>query len=229
MADELLIPQERYLEAGIHIGTKVKTPDMVRFIYKARQDRLYVLDLKKVDERIRVAAKFLAGYDPKDVLVTASRTYAANSAFVFSKVIGSRVIMGRVMPGILTNPARDDFCEPKLVLVSDPKGERQIIKEAIVVGIPVIALCDTDNSTKFVDWVIPCNNKGKKSLALIYYLLAREVLKAKGDIKKDDEFKVPVEEFEKGPSALEALKEEARRELEKAEKVLEGEGKSEEK
>lgn len=193
---ELLVAQEKYLEAGIHIGTKIKTPDMNQFIYKARQDKLYVLDLKKVDERIRVAAKFLAKYESSDVVVVASRTYAGNAAAAFAKVSGVRLMRGRVIPGVFTNPARSDFSEPKLVFVCDPKGERQAIRESIRAGIPVIGLCDTDNSAKFIDWIVPCNNKGKKSLGIIFYLLAREVLKARGQISSDDQFTVPLEEFE---------------------------------
>ena len=193
---ELLVAQEKYLEAGIHIGTKIKTPDMNQFIYKARQDKLYVLDLKKVDERIRVAAKFLAKYDAGDVVVVASRTYAGNAAAAFAKVTGVKLMRGRVIPGVFTNPARGDFSEPKLVVVCDPKGERQAVREAIRAGIPVIGLCDTDNSGKFIDWIIPCNNKGKKSLGIIFYLLAREALKARGQIASDDQFTVPLEEFE---------------------------------
>lgn len=193
---DLLIAQERYLEAGIHIGTKLKTSDMNQYIYKARQDKLYVLDLKKVDERIRLGARLVSKYGPQDVIVVASRTYAANAAATFAKVTGVRLLRGRVIPGVFTNPARPDFTEPKLLIVSDPKGERQAVREAIRAGIPVIGLCDTDNSARFIDLVIPCNNKGKKSLALLYYLFARETLKARGTITSDDQFKGTLEEFE---------------------------------
>jgi len=193
---DLLIQQEKYLEAGIYIGTKIKTSDMNPFIYKARKDKLYVLDLKKVDERLRYAARFLSRYDPSGTVVVASRTYAINSASKFSQVTGCKVLPGRFTPGIFTNPARENFVEPKLLLVCDPKGERQAVKEAASMGVPVIALCDADNSTKFVDWIVPCNNKGRRSLALIFYLLAREVQKHRGVVKDDSEFSHKPEEFE---------------------------------
>lgn len=200
---ELLIQQEKYLEAGIYIGTKIKTSDMNPFIYKARKDKLYVLDLKKVDERLRYAAKFLSRYDASGIVVVASRTYAINSASKFAQIIGCRILPGRFNPGTFTNPGRGSFVEPKLLLVCDPKGERQAVREAAVSGVPVIALCDADNSTKFIDWIVPCNNKGRRSLALIFYLLSREVLKLRGQIKDDSEFQHKPEEFEASPEDAE--------------------------
>ncbi len=193
---DLLIAQEKYLESGIHIGTKLKTPDMKQYIYKARQDKLYVLDLKKVDERIRYAARMLSRFEPSTVYVIASRTYASMAATKFAQITGTNIIQGRFVPGRTTNPVRPDFCEPKLFIVCDPKNERQAIREAAQNGVPVIALCDTDNSTRFVDWVVPCNNKGKKSLALIFFLLAREAAKAKGLVGSDAEFGHTLEEFD---------------------------------
>ena len=192
---DLLIAQEKYLESGIHIGTKLKTPDMKQYIYKARQDKLYVLDLKKVDERIRYAARMLSRFEPSSVYVIASRTYASMAAAKFAQITGTNIIQGRFVPGRTTNPVRPDFCEPKLLIICDPKNERQAIREAAQNGIPVIALCDTDNSTRFVDWVVPCNNKGKKSLGILFYLLAREFLRGKGLLGKEEEPKFTIEDF----------------------------------
>jgi len=193
---EMLLPQEKFLESGIHIGTKMKTPDMKKYIYKERQDRLYVLDLKQVDERIRLAAKFISKYDPTKFYVIASRTYAGIAAAKFAQITGCNIIRGRFIPGSMTNPARPNFFEPDLVLVCDPKNELQSVREATSIGTPVIALCDTDNSTRFIDLVVPCNNKGKKALALIFFLLAREVMKAKGLVANDAEFGHTLEEFD---------------------------------
>ncbi len=196
MANELLIDQATYLEAGIHIGTKIKTPGMKRFIYKIREDGLYLLELNVIDQKIRQAAKLLAQYDPKDIVVTASRIYAIAAASKFAEITQAKLMTGRVVPGVFTNPNREDFSEPGIVLLSDTRNERQAVKEASTTSIPVIALCDTDNWIKFVDLVVPCNNKGRRALALVYFLLAREYLKEKGLIKSNDEFNYKVSDFE---------------------------------
>lgn len=193
---QLLANQNDYLEVGVHIATKVKSAGMKKFIYKIREDGLYLLDLKTIDMKIRVAAKMIAAYSPKDVVITASRIYAIVAAEKFAETIGAKFIKGRVTPGVFTNPNRSDYMEAKLIMISDSRNEKQAIKEASMKNIPIIALSDTDNSTKFIDLVIPSNNRGRKSLAFIYYLLAREVLKARGDIKTNEEFKPKTEEFE---------------------------------
>jgi len=194
--ENFLIKQETYLEAGIHIGTKLKANDMNSFIYRMRNDGLYVLDLRKIDERIRMAGKFLSQYAPEEVMVVASRTYSGNAAAVFSKLTGIKVFEGRFIPGILTNVFRKDFIEPKLLIVCDPKGERQAVIEAGKMGIPTIGLCDSDNTTMFIDWVVPCNNKGRRSLALIFYLFTREYLMGRNKIASYDEFATPLTLFE---------------------------------
>ncbi|MGC8647412.1 MAG: 30S ribosomal protein S2 [Candidatus Micrarchaeia archaeon] len=194
--DELLANQNEYLEAGIHIATKVKTPGMKKFIYKVREDGLYLLDLKTIDSRIRIAASMIARYEPKDIVVTASRIYAIVPAQKFAEIVGAKFIKGRVTPGIFTNPNRPDFIEPKLIFISDSRNEKQAVKEASKSNIPIIALSDSDNSTKFIDLIVPVNNRGRRSLAFVYFLLAREVLKARGDIKSNEEFKYQVGDFE---------------------------------
>jgi small subunit ribosomal protein S2 len=193
MAEELLANQNDYLEAGIHIATKSKSPGMKKFIYKVREDGLYLLDLKTIDDRIRAAARMIASYEPGSVVVTASRIYAIVPAQKFAELIGAKFIKGRVTPGIFTNPHREDFMEPKLIIISDSRNEKQAIKEASGINMPIIALSDTDNSTKFIDLVIPVNNRGRRSLALVYYLLAREVLKGRGSA---EEFKHTISDFE---------------------------------
>jgi small subunit ribosomal protein S2 len=183
MSDEeadLLIPVEDYLGAGVHIGTQQNTQDMRRFIHRVRTDGLYVLDVSKTDGRIRTAADFLSNYAPEQILVTSSRQYGRFPAEKFAEAIGARARTGRFIPGTLTNPKYDGYIEPDVLVVTDPIGDAQAVKEAITVGIPVIAMCDSNNSTGNVDLVVPTNNKGRKALSVVYWLLANETLDRRG-------------------------------------------------
>ncbi|NLV10930.1 30S ribosomal protein S2 [Halomicrobium mukohataei] len=177
---DLLIPVEEYLGAGVHIGTQQKTQDMERFIHRVRTDGLYVLDVSMTDSRIRTAADFLANYDPEQILVASSRQYGRFPAEKFADAVGARARTGRFIPGTLTNPDYDGYIEPDVVVVTDPIGDAQAVKEAITVGIPVIAMCDSNNTTANVDLVVPTNNKGRKALSVVYWLLANETLDRRG-------------------------------------------------
>ncbi|MEK6949380.1 MAG: 30S ribosomal protein S2 [Nanoarchaeota archaeon] len=196
MAEErFLVATDEYLKSGIHIGTKFKTGYMEKFIYKTRPDGLSVLNLQKIDERISIAARFLAQYNPEDILIVGRRESAWKPITMFGKVTGTRVFAGRYPPGILTNPALESYIEVKVVLVVDAGPDKNVVMDSIKAGIPVIALCDTNNQTNNIDLVVPCNNKGKKSLGLFFWILAKEYLKNKGILKKDDEFKEKVGDF----------------------------------
>jgi small subunit ribosomal protein S2 len=177
---DLLIPVEEYLSAGIHIGTQQKTADMERFIHRVRDDGLYVLDVSQTDARIRLAADFLAKYTPAQMLVTTSRQYGRYPAERFADVVGAMARTGRFIPGTLTNPDYAGYIEPDVVVVTDPIGDAQVVKEAVTVGIPVIAMCDSNNQTSNVDLVIPTNNKGRRALSVVYWLLANETLDRRG-------------------------------------------------
>lgn len=190
---ETLIPIDEYLAAGVHIGTQQKTNDMMPYIYRVRSDGLYVLDVQSTDKRIRMAAKFLAKYDPANVLVVSARQYGQRPAQMFGKAAGAISKVGRFVPNTLTNPAFRGFIEPDVLITTDPSGDAQAVNEAVDVGIPVIALCDTNNMTSNVDLVIPTNNKGRKALTLIYWLLARQVLRERGE---ENRFKYTISDFE---------------------------------
>ncbi len=196
MTIELLVPQEKYLSAGVHIGTRNKSGGMRQYIYKAREDGLHVLDLKKMDARVRAAAGLLSKYPGERVFIVSNKDNAKAPIQKMCSLAGFQALVGRFTPGRFTNSAREDFCEPSLVLVVDPASDRQAVKEAFEINVPVIALCDTNNVTRYVDLVIPTNNKGRKAIALVLWLLTREVLKAKGQIASDEEFAAQPEEFE---------------------------------
>jgi small subunit ribosomal protein S2 len=196
MAEEqFLVPLDTYLQSGIHIGAKFKTGFMKPYIYKIRPDGLCVLNISMIDNKIRDAAGLLSHYEPGKVLVACRRENGHKAVKSFAKSTGSKAIAGRYLPGSLTNPAFEDYIEPKIVVVADPWLDRQLVKDAIKANVPVIGLCDTNNITKDLDIVIPCNNKGNKSLSLIFYALAREYLRNRNVIQKTAELDIPLKDF----------------------------------
>jgi small subunit ribosomal protein S2 len=194
--EELLLPRDTLLSAGIHIGTRIKTLDMAPFIYRVRPDGLFVLDVKKTDDRIRVAAKFLARFEPAKVAVAASRLYAQEPIKKFCETTGATPIVGRFIPGQLSNPLYTKRIEPEVIVVSDPRADAQAVKEASNVGIPIVALCSTDNEFAGVDLVIPTNNKGRRALAVVFWLLARQILRERGELAADKDPSFTIEDFE---------------------------------
>lgn len=196
VVEELLMPRDTLLSAGIHIGTRMKTLDMEQFIYRVRPDGLFVLDVKRTDERIRVAGKFLARFEPSKVAAVATRLYAQEPVSKFCEVTGATPVAGRFIPGLLSNPLYPDRIEPEVLIVSDPKADAQAVKEAASVGIPVVALCSTDSEFTGVDLVIPTNNKGRRALAVIYWLMARQVLRERGELPSNKDLPLTVDDFE---------------------------------
>jgi len=193
---KLLIDADAYLKSGSHIGTKNKSGDMNHYIFKVRPDGLSVLDVHTLDERIRNAAKMLSKYDLTKLAIVGRRLYAKTPIIKLAEETGGKAFTGRFVPGTFTNPEAREFFEPEIILVTETEPDVQAIKEATVINVPVIGLCSTNNSTKNIDLVIPVNNKGRKSIALVYYLLAREILKEKGILKEDSEFKKTTADFE---------------------------------
>lgn len=193
--DNLLVPRDQYLAAGLHIGTQIKMTDMDQFIYRMTKGGLYVIDIRKTDERLRIAAKMIARYDPIKFVVVSARRYGHIPIQKFCEITSARPIAGRFVPGTLTNHMAYKYMEADMVLISDPRADRQALKEATIVKVPVISLCDTDNSLTNIDLAVPANNRGRKSLALIFYLLAREVLLEKGEIASREDFKYEHSDF----------------------------------
>ncbi|MGC8656103.1 MAG: 30S ribosomal protein S2 [Thermoplasmata archaeon] len=188
---DLLISEEAYRNSAIHIGTKIRSADMKKFTSYVNKEGLNILDVKKIDERIRVAAKFLSRYDPQGIVFIASREYAKKPVKAAAAAISAKAMTERFIPGSFTNPIIPGYVEPDVVVINDPATDSQALREAVANGVPVVALCHTNNSTSFVDLVIPGNNKGRESLALIYFLLAREILR----IKEKDTSQLKQEDF----------------------------------
>jgi len=194
--DGLLLPRDTLLSAGTHIGTRMKTMDIEQFIYRIRPDGLFVLDVKNTDERVRIVAKFLARFEKTKTAAAAARLYAQEPVKKFCEVTGAHPIVGRFIPGLLSNPLYPDRIEPDVLIVSDPRADSQAVSEASSVGIPIVALCSTDNEFSMVDLVIPTNNKGRRALAIIYWLLARQILRERGELQPEEDLPLTIEDFE---------------------------------
>jgi small subunit ribosomal protein S2 len=182
--ESLLVPNEEYLKSGIHIGTKFKTKYMSNFIYKTRGDGLSVLNVQQIDARIRTMINFMAQFAPNEIMIAARRENGWKSVKLFGQLTGARTYIGRYPPGILTNIQLKKFTEVKLIVVTDPWPDRNAVDDAIRMGIPVIGLCDTNNNANNIDLIVPCNNKGKKSLGILFWLVTRGYLEARGMINK---------------------------------------------
>lgn len=189
----MLAEKAEYLSAGVHIGMKSCTKYMKNFVYKIRDDGLAVFNLQKVDNRIKTAADFISRFNK--VLIVTHKMNSGSILKKFSEITGIDVTVGRFSPGTLTNPSYKGFCEPDLIMVADPQLDKQVITEAMKKRIPVIALCDTFNDAGNVDLVVPINNNGKKAIGLVFLILAREILKNKGKLKKNSDFKFKLKDF----------------------------------
>ena len=193
---ELLIDEDTFLTCGVHIGTKQKSKDMEPYVYKVRDDGLRILNVNMTSEKVVEAAQFLKDFDPKDVLVVSARQYGWKPATKFAEACRFECIAGRFTPGRLTNPEMRFFIEPKVIVLTDPAADAQAFREATNIKIPVIAMCDSNNLTTNVDIIIPGNNKGRRSLALIYWLLSREILRIRGELAADEDLEETIDDFE---------------------------------
>jgi small subunit ribosomal protein S2 len=192
--DKMLVPSEEYLTSGVHIGTKFKNGYSEKYVQKCRADGLKIIDTSMVDQRLKVLINFLSRYDPSEFVFMGRRENVKKALQTFSKIIGCDVFTGRYLPGKLTNTALKDYKEYKVVVVCDPLTDKNIINEAFEVGAVTVGFCDTNNRYNKLDLVVPINNKGKRSMALAFYLLAKHYLVNRGILKEKD-FTYTVEDF----------------------------------
>jgi small subunit ribosomal protein S2 len=201
-SEDLLLPLEELLAAGLHIGTRIKTGDMEPYIYRVRPDGLFILNIGKTDEKIRLAARFIARFEEGRALIVSSRLYGKTPVEKFCEITKTIPIIGRFMPGLISNPLQPNHADPQIVMVTDPRADWQAIKESTSAGVPVIALCDTDNVFSGVDLAIPVNNKGRRALAMVYWLLSRQVLRERGELAQDGTITATVDDFETKLAAI---------------------------
>ena len=189
--------KKKILTTGIRVGTEVKTKYMIPYITQANPEGLYLFDLDITLSRIQTASRFIKKFDMKKVIVYSGRTYANTPIEKFCELTGARKMLGRFMPGTLTNPLLPYYSEPQLMIVSDPQVDAQAVTEATNAGVPVIGIANTDNVTSELDLVIPANNRGRKSLATVYWLLEREILQDSKEMKYEiDDFETKTAEVE---------------------------------
>ena len=184
---EYLLPLETYHQHFVHIGTQQSSAHMMPFLEEQKQEGtgLYLINLDETNKRFSTVSNFLSKFKPENILVVSARQYGQRPARRFAQAIGARHIVGRFIPGTLTNPRLRSYIEPEVIVVTDPQADQQALSEAVNSGLPVVGICDANNTLRFVDLVLPANNKGRRSLALVYWLLAREIVKAQGRVTDD--------------------------------------------
>lgn len=214
---------EKLIMAKAHLGSKNCNHHMVKYVFRRRRNGVHVIDVRKLMEKLIFAARIIAAVpDAKDVCVVSERPQGQRAVLKFAKHIGAHSIAGRFGPGTFTNQIQKAFLEPRLLVATDPYVDQQPVRESAYVNLPTIALCNTDTPLRYVDVVIPCNNRAVHSIGLIWWMLAREVLRLRGNVPRDSEWEImPDLYFYRSPEEIEREEQAAQ---EAAQAQLEEEG-----